>query len=186
MGSLSLSICAGVCIRKYLSVLLSHLFCIAPNVKIWNLTVDANNDYANVSWKHNFSVDSSEFVLEFTLDSNGSMKSIQVNHQPPIKLAGLVAGAKYRLRVYSHEHNSISSDYVTFETGRAYKEQEDIATQGWFIGLMCAVALLVLILLIVCFIKRSRGGKYAVRDKKDLPLDPVDHKDQDGSFDYQS
>uniref|UniRef100_A0A8C2BDD8 Neural cell adhesion molecule L1 n=1 Tax=Cyprinus carpio TaxID=7962 RepID=A0A8C2BDD8_CYPCA len=43
----------------------------------------------------------------------------------------------------------------------AYKEQEDIATQGWFIGLMCAVALLVLILLIVCFIKRSRGGKYA-------------------------
>uniref|UniRef100_A0A672SSR8 Neurofascin homolog (chicken) a n=1 Tax=Sinocyclocheilus grahami TaxID=75366 RepID=A0A672SSR8_SINGR len=68
----------------------------------------------------------------------------------------------------------------------SYKEQEDIATQGWFIGLMCAVALLVLILLIVCFIKRSRGGKYAVRDKKDLPLDPVDHKDQDGSFDYHS
>ncbi|XP_051531867.1 neurofascin-like isoform X8 [Myxocyprinus asiaticus] len=159
---------------------------LAPNVKIWNLTVDANNDYANVSWKHNFSVDSSEFVLEFTLDSNGSMRSIQVNHQPPIKLAGLVAGAKYRLRVYSHEHHSISSDYVMFETGRAYKEQEDIATQGWFIGLMCAVALLVLILLIVCFIKRSRGGKYPVREKKDLPLDPVDHKDQDGSFDYQS
>ncbi|XP_051531864.1 neurofascin-like isoform X6 [Myxocyprinus asiaticus] len=159
---------------------------LAPNVKIWNLTVDANNDYANVSWKHNFSVDSSEFVLEFTLDSNGSMRSIQVNHQPPIKLAGLVAGAKYRLRVYSHEHHSISSDYVMFETGRAYKEQEDIATQGWFIGLMCAVALLVLILLIVCFIKRSRGGKYPVREKKDLPLDPVDHKDQDGSFDYHS
>uniref|UniRef100_A0A8C1NYB8 Neurofascin homolog (chicken) a n=1 Tax=Cyprinus carpio TaxID=7962 RepID=A0A8C1NYB8_CYPCA len=122
----------------------------------------------------------------FTNEGNGSMKSIQVNHQPPIKLAGLVAGAKYRLRVYSHEHNSISSDYVTFETGRAYKEQEDIATQGWFIGLMCAVALLVLILLIVCFIKRSRGGKYPVTEKKDLSLDAVDHKDQDGSFDYHS
>lgn len=40
------------------------------------------------------------------------------------------------------------------------KNQGDIATQGWFIGLMCAIALLVLILLIVCFIKRSRGGKY--------------------------
>nr|XP_015198172.1 PREDICTED: neurofascin isoform X19 [Lepisosteus oculatus] len=66
------------------------------------------------------------------------------------------------------------------------KDQVDIATQGWFIGLMCAIALLVLILLIVCFIKRSRGGKYPVRDKKDLPLDPVDQKDQDGSFDYRS
>ncbi|XP_072564547.1 neurofascin homolog (chicken) a isoform X20 [Paramormyrops kingsleyae] len=72
-------------------------------------------------------------------------------------------------------------------TNEAYsKDQIDIATQGWFIGLMCAIALLVLILLIVCFIKRSRGGKYPVRDKKDLPLDAVDQKDQDGSFDYRS
>ncbi|XP_028432400.1 neurofascin homolog (chicken) a [Perca flavescens] len=67
----------------------------------------------------------------------------------------------------------------------AYIDQVDIATQGWFIGLMCAIALIILILLIVCFIKRSRGGKYPVRDKKDLPLDPVDQK-EDGSFDYQS
>lgn len=42
----------------------------------------------------------------------------------------------------------------------AYIDQVDIATQGWFIGLMCAIALIILILLIVCFIKRSRGGKY--------------------------
>ncbi|XP_057364057.1 neurofascin isoform X6 [Manis pentadactyla] len=62
--------------------------------------------------------------------------------------------------------------------------QADIATQGWFIGLMCAIALLVLILLIVCFIKRSRGGKYPVREKKDVPLGPEDPKEEDGSFDY--
>uniref|UniRef100_A0A672YD23 Neurofascin homolog (chicken) a n=1 Tax=Sphaeramia orbicularis TaxID=375764 RepID=A0A672YD23_9TELE len=70
----------------------------------------------------------------------------------------------------------------------SYMDQVDIATQGWFIGLMCAIALIILILLIVCFIKRSRGGKYPGKneDKKDLPLDPVDHKDQDGSFDYHS
>ncbi|XP_036200309.1 neurofascin isoform X3 [Myotis myotis] len=62
--------------------------------------------------------------------------------------------------------------------------QPDIVTQGWFIGLMCAIALLVLILLIVCFIKRSRGGKYPVREKKDVPLGPEDPKEEDGSFDY--
>lgn len=45
-------------------------------------------------------------------------------------------------------------------TSPAYIDQVDIATQGWFIGLMCAIALIILILLIVCFIKRSRGGKY--------------------------
>ncbi|XP_031989059.1 neurofascin isoform X24 [Corvus moneduloides] len=64
------------------------------------------------------------------------------------------------------------------------KNQVDIATQGWFIGLMCAVALLVLILLIVCFIKRSRGGKYPVRDNKDEHLNPEDKNVEDGSFDY--
>ncbi|XP_029973838.1 neurofascin [Salarias fasciatus] len=66
------------------------------------------------------------------------------------------------------------------------QDQVDITTQGWFIGIMCAVALIVLILLIVCFIKRSRGGKYPVRDKKDISLEPVDDKDQEGSFDYRS
>uniref|UniRef100_A0A4X2KXQ7 Neurofascin n=1 Tax=Vombatus ursinus TaxID=29139 RepID=A0A4X2KXQ7_VOMUR len=69
-------------------------------------------------------------------------------------------------------------------TPASTKNQVDIATQGWFIGLMCAIALLVLILLIVCFIKRSRGGKYPVREKKDVPLDPEDQKEEDGSFDY--
>ncbi|KAM3872001.1 neurofascin [Diretmus argenteus] len=71
-------------------------------------------------------------------------------------------------------------------TTEAYaRDQVDISTQGWFIGIMCAVALIVLILLIVCFIKRSRGGKYPVRDKKDISLEPVDDKDQEGSFDYR-
>ncbi|XP_062843137.1 neurofascin homolog (chicken) a isoform X4 [Trichomycterus rosablanca] len=157
-----------------------------PNIKIWNLTVDPNSDYANVSWKHNFPIHSSEFALEFTLDSNGSTKTVMFKHGPPIKLTGLTAGAKYRLRVYTHEPR-VSSEFIDFETSGAYSnDHADIATQGWFIGLMCAIALLILILLIVCFIKRSRGGKYAVRDKKDLPLDAVNHKDQDGSFDYHS
>ncbi|XP_065734207.1 neurofascin isoform X5 [Phocoena phocoena] len=82
-----------------------------------------------------------------------------------------------------------SGEAVTEESpappNEAYtNNQADIATQGWFIGLMCAVALLVLTLLIVCFIKRSRGGKYPVREKKDVPLGPEDPKEEDGSFDY--
>lgn len=50
--------------------------------------------------------------------------------------------------------------------------QVDIATQGWFIGLMCAVALLILILLIVCFIRRNKGGKYpGKKERLKLPYD---------------
>ncbi|XP_068451031.1 neurofascin homolog (chicken) a isoform X5 [Clinocottus analis] len=167
--------------------------------KIWNLTVEANNNYVNVSWRHNFPPGTSEFVLEFTLDSDKSVKVVP-KQQAPVTVADLIAGAKYQLRVYSHELNSVSSKPFIFKTNPgeappgqvepgfqpAYIDQVDIATQGWFIGLMCAIALIILILLIVCFIKRSRGGKYPVRDKKDLALDPVDQKDQDGSFDYQN
>ncbi|XP_060932056.1 neuronal cell adhesion molecule-like isoform X11 [Limanda limanda] len=50
--------------------------------------------------------------------------------------------------------------------------QVDIATQGWFIGLMCAIALLILILLIICFIQRNKGGKYPVKEKEDAHTDP--------------
>lgn len=41
----------------------------ASGRQIWNVTVEPNSNYANVSWRHNFPAGSSEFVLEFTLDS---------------------------------------------------------------------------------------------------------------------
>ncbi|XP_009298414.1 neuronal cell adhesion molecule a isoform X29 [Danio rerio] len=62
--------------------------------------------------------------------------------------------------------------------------QAEIATQGWFIGLMCAIALLILVLLIVCFIKRNKGGKYPVKEKEDAHQDPEIQpmKEDDGTF----
>uniref|UniRef100_A0AAV2MLQ4 Neurofascin/L1/NrCAM C-terminal domain-containing protein n=1 Tax=Knipowitschia caucasica TaxID=637954 RepID=A0AAV2MLQ4_KNICA len=157
---------------------------LASGWDIWNLTVEPNSHLANVSWRHNLPP-RSQFVIEVTLDSNRTVRNVQVK-QPPASVSDLVAGTMYHLRVFSSEVNTVSSSTYSFKTKPAYMDQVDIATQGWFIGLMCAIALIILILLIVCFIKRSRGGKYPVRDKKDLPLDPVDHKDQDGSFDYHS
>ncbi|XP_053279909.1 neurofascin [Pleuronectes platessa] len=97
---------------------------------------------------------------------------------------------RYRFSLAARTHLGIGewhteeSQHYTTETYA--QDQVDITTQGWFIGTMCAVALIVLILLIVCFIKRSRGGKYPVREKKDISLEPVDDKDQEGSFDYRS
>uniref|UniRef100_UPI0037E8D4BE neurofascin n=1 Tax=Semicossyphus pulcher TaxID=241346 RepID=UPI0037E8D4BE len=89
-----------------------------------------------------------------------------------------------RTQIGIGEWHTEESPHYTTETYAT--DQVDITTQGWFIGIMCAVALIVLILLIVCFIKRSRGGKYPVREKKDISLEQVDDKDQEGSFDYRS
>ncbi|XP_028023584.2 neurofascin isoform X4 [Balaenoptera acutorostrata] len=151
---------------------------------IWNVTVLPNSKWANITWKHNFGP-GTDFVVEY-IDSNRTKKTVPVKAQAqPIQLTDLYPGMTYTLRVYSRDNEGISSTVITFMTSTAYtNNQADIATQGWFIGLMCAVALLVLILLIVCFIKRSRGGKYPVREKKDVPLGPEDPKEEDGSFDY--
>ncbi|XP_041692904.1 neuronal cell adhesion molecule isoform X8 [Coregonus clupeaformis] len=66
----------------------------------------------------------------------------------------------------------ITEEAVTIMDEAVPSRQVDIATQGWFIGLMCAIALLILILLIICFIKRNKGGKYPVKEKEDAHTDP--------------
>ncbi|XP_068171531.1 neural cell adhesion molecule L1-like protein isoform X2 [Antennarius striatus] len=57
-----------------------------------------------------------------------------------------------------------------------------ISTQGWFIGLMCAIALLTLIVLIACFVNRNKGGKYSVKEKEDLHPDVESQGMNDDTF----
>lgn len=49
----------------------------------------------------------------------------------------------------------------TYPTEAVTEVKPSFATQGWFIGVVSAIVLLLLILLILCFIKRSKGGKYS-------------------------
>ncbi|XP_072136702.1 neural cell adhesion molecule L1-like protein isoform X1 [Mobula birostris] len=90
-------------------------------------------------------------------------------------LGGLEPGTEYTIRLMAKnwfDNTSIFEDVIETR-GKAYAGiHRGISTQGWFIGLMCAVALLTLILLIVCFIKRNKGGKYSVKDKEDARADP--------------
>ncbi|KAM6321388.1 neuronal cell adhesion molecule isoform 4-T4 [Aegotheles albertisi] len=95
-----------------------------------------------------------------------------------------------RYKFYFHAQTSVGSgnqiteEAVTIMDEAMASRQVDIATQGWFIGLMCAVALLILILLIVCFIRRNKGGKYPVKEKEDAHADPEIQpmKEDDGTF----
>ncbi|KAI6072805.1 Neurofascin isoform X12 [Aix galericulata] len=152
---------------------------------IWDIRALANSNWANITWSHNYSA-GTDFVVKY-ITSNKTEKSIPVKAQTPssVQLANLTPGMVYKLWVFPIWSSPSEHSYITFTTSSAYtKNHVDIATQGWFIGLMCAIALLVLILLIVCFIKRSRGGKYPVRDNKDEHLNPEDKNVEDGSFDY--
>ncbi|XP_054476193.1 neuronal cell adhesion molecule-like isoform X8 [Anoplopoma fimbria] len=83
-----------------------------------------------------------------------------------------------------HDRNGRITGYTLKYQQAVASRQVDIATQGWFIGLMCAIALLILILLIICFIQRNKGGKYPVKEKEDAHTDPEFQpmKDDDCTF----
>uniref|UniRef100_A0A8C1PSC6 Neural cell adhesion molecule L1 n=1 Tax=Cyprinus carpio TaxID=7962 RepID=A0A8C1PSC6_CYPCA len=75
-------------------------------------------------------------------------------------------------RLFKAEESTHVSCSSSSSSSAMVSPQVDIATQGWFIGLMSAIALLILILLIICFIKRNKGGKYPVKEKEDAHGDP--------------
>uniref|UniRef100_A0A667YTC5 Cell adhesion molecule L1-like b n=1 Tax=Myripristis murdjan TaxID=586833 RepID=A0A667YTC5_9TELE len=73
------------------------------------------------------------------------------------------------------------SHWALFSSGLA-SIHGGISTQGWFIGLMCAIALLTLIVLIACFVNRNKGGKYSVKEKEDLHPDVESQGMNDDTF----
>uniref|UniRef100_A0A8C9U7W5 Neural cell adhesion molecule L1-like protein n=1 Tax=Scleropages formosus TaxID=113540 RepID=A0A8C9U7W5_SCLFO len=98
---------------------------------------------------------------------------------------GLEPGTVYTVRLVTKnglDNSSIFEDVIkTRGTGLA-SMHGGIATQSWFIGLMCAVALLTLIVLIACFINRNKGGKYSVKEKEDLHPDVESQGMNDDTF----
>ncbi|KAK7076289.1 ATP-dependent DNA helicase chl1, partial [Halocaridina rubra] len=89
-------------------------------------------------------------------------------------LKGLEADKTYQVSVvavdgpYNTESDVEEIDArTTVGPHGVYKRPPDsIATRGWFIGMMLAIAFLLVILIIVCIVKRNRGGKYAVHERE--------------------
>lgn len=58
------------------------------------------------------------------------------------------------------------SDPVILKTTGQPRASRNVATEPWFIGMMVAIALLLIILINVCVLVRERGGKYSVQEKE--------------------
>ncbi|XP_072186891.1 neuronal cell adhesion molecule isoform X8 [Excalfactoria chinensis] len=159
--------------------------------RIRNVTTAAAETYANISWEYE-GPDHASFYVEYGVAGSKEdwKKEIVNGSRSFFVLKGLTPGTAYKVRVGAEGLSGFRSSEDLFETGPAMaSRQVDIATQGWFIGLMCAVALLILILLIVCFIRRNKGGKYPVKEKEDAHADPEIQpmKEDDGTFgEYRS
>lgn len=100
-------------------------------------------------------------------------------------LEALEPGAEHVVRLLTKnwvDNNSIFEDVIEARGREHAGMYGDLSTQGWFIGLMCAIALLTLVLLTICFIRRNRGGKYSVKEKEDLHPDPEVQSGKDETF----
>ncbi|KAM9753321.1 neuronal cell adhesion molecule-like isoform 2-T2 [Menidia menidia] len=152
-----------------------------------NISSSVGEDGAVISWEY-WGPEKNVYV-EYIVDSEGEKdwKSELANGSQNVKLKDLKVGLSYRVRVVAkgrHDQSLHHSEELLVTVPAVASRQVDIATQGWFIGLMCAIALLILILLIICFIQRNKGGKYPVKEKEDAHTDPEFQpmKDDDCTF----
>ncbi|XP_039524063.1 neuronal cell adhesion molecule a isoform X7 [Pimephales promelas] len=147
--------------------------------------------HAVISWENSLP-DRNVYVQYVVADSNEAWKTEFVNGTRTYQIRGLKAGMSYSVRLIAKDHSDATvhiTEDLRITVPAMTSKQVDIATQGWFIGLMCAIALLILVLLIVCFIKRNKGGKYPVKEKEDAHQDPEIQpmKEDDGTFgEYRS
>uniref|UniRef100_A0A8C7L7X3 Neural cell adhesion molecule L1 n=1 Tax=Oncorhynchus kisutch TaxID=8019 RepID=A0A8C7L7X3_ONCKI len=95
-------------------------------------------------------------------------------------IEGLEPGTAYTVRLMTN--NWVDNSIVLLFSSGLASIHGGISTQGWFIGLMCAVAVLTLIVLIACFVNRNKGGKYAVKEKEDLHPDLESQGMHDDTF----
>ncbi|XP_041692900.2 neuronal cell adhesion molecule isoform X4 [Coregonus clupeaformis] len=142
-----------------------------------NVSSSVGEDGTLISWEY-WGAEKHVYV-EYIVKNDNSEEDWQkeyVNCSQAYVLKGLKEGLSYRVRVVAKGHDDQAvlhqSEELLVTVPAVPSRQVDIATQGWFIGLMCAIALLILILLIICFIKRNKGGKYPVKEKEDAHTDP--------------
>lgn len=149
-----------------------------------NISVSVGETSANFSWVAKKRHRSVSFQIEFLNKNDGSKwkKVEKVNSSLPFyQLRNLTPGSHYRMRL-SYNNSTFWEDDIDTEGTEMMERQPHFPTEGWFIGLVSAIALLLLILLILCFIKRSKGGKYSVKDKEEGPLDSEARPMKDETF----
>lgn len=119
------------------------------------------------------------------------------------QLLGLEGGSLYRFQLSACTQTGcgppLAQESRTPAIGLPISQRSDFSTQGWVIGTLCAVALLTLVALMACFVRKNKGGKYAgtpppqrqdmfsmekVKEKEDLHPDVESQPMTDDNYEY--
>ncbi|XP_046881494.1 neural cell adhesion molecule L1-like protein isoform X2 [Hypomesus transpacificus] len=152
-----------------------------------NISSSVSDILANISWIPASEHKDSELYIAYMNNRKGNWKvSEALNTSKTFHIIeGLEPGTEYTVRLMTNnwvDNSSIFEDVIKTRAKGLASIHGGISTQGWFIGLMCAVALLTLIVLIACFVNRNKGGKYSVKEKEDLHPDVESQGMNDDTF----
>ncbi|KAL1020923.1 hypothetical protein UPYG_G00006440 [Umbra pygmaea] len=149
-----------------------------------NISLSVGEKYVNLSWVPGQRHRSVGFHIQYLKKPGGGkwQQSEKLNSSASFyQLKGLTPGSEYRLRIL-FSNNTAWETSISTDGAVMTEERTAFATQGWFIGLVSAIVLLLLVLLLLCFIKRSKGGKYSVKDKEEGQIDSEARPMKDDTF----
>ncbi|XP_023283342.1 neural cell adhesion molecule L1-like protein isoform X3 [Seriola lalandi dorsalis] len=152
-----------------------------------NISSYVSDTFAKISWTAREEQQDSQLYVAYMNNRDGNWRiSEAVNTSQSFHVIdGLKPGMVYTVRLMTKrllDNASIFEDVIQTQVKAMEGPQSDFSTRGWFIGTMCAVALLTLVVLMACFVRRNKGGKYAVKEKEDLHPDVESQGMNDDTF----
>ncbi|KAF6090732.1 L1 cell adhesion molecule [Phyllostomus discolor] len=130
-----------------------------------NISAMAGENYSVISWVPKEGQCNFTFQISFKAQDEKTPPYLlpqNVNYsQKTYTQWDLQPDTYYEIRLFKEMMFLHQMAVKTNGTGRVRLPPPGFATEGWFIGFVSAIILLLLILLILCFIKRSKGGKYS-------------------------
>uniref|UniRef100_A0A3Q3GEL4 protein-tyrosine-phosphatase n=1 Tax=Labrus bergylta TaxID=56723 RepID=A0A3Q3GEL4_9LABR len=152
-----------------------------------NISCYVSDTFAKISWTAIEEQQDSQLYVAYKNNREAIWRiSEAVNTSQSFHIIdGLKPGMEYTVRLMANrllDNTSIFEEVIQTRVKGVGGQQSELSTQGWFIGTMCAVALLTLIALMACFVRRNKGGKYAVKEKEDLHPDEESQGMNDDTF----
>ncbi|XP_035501561.2 neural cell adhesion molecule L1-like protein isoform X3 [Scophthalmus maximus] len=131
-----------------------------------NISSYVSDTFVKISWTAREEQQDSQLYVAYMNNSDGYWWiSEAVNTSQSFHVIdGLRPGTVYTVRIMAKgllDNASIFEDVVQTRVKGVESQQSNFSTHGWVIGTLCAVALLTLVTLMACFVRRNKGGKYA-------------------------
>ncbi|UXI20068.1 DNA repair protein [Sarcoptes scabiei] len=145
-----------------------------PIFDINSVRANDGSDHVKITWFPNSSkIPGNNFYVQYRLKGTNTFLSTPRDENQDstvVYISGLDPDKTYEMRIVAVDGK--------YETPSELKEIIPSGAYGmdpighianfapWFISMMCAIALIIVAVVLVCIVKRNRGGKYSVHEKE--------------------